>query len=178
MTRALPFSEPPGELDLAELQEIARGVAERRDLWAGDLRRTEGQRTYTEVFTNDHLGVWAISWMDDSHDTGFHDHGGVRGAVHVAEGVIRHEHMRLGERPVGRQVSAGEGFRFDDTVIHRMRHEPGAGPTVTVHAYSPPLTETGQYGEADDGLLHRVPTSSEEHLAPKGNQGTPSERTS
>ncbi|MEU0306477.1 hypothetical protein [Streptomyces cyaneofuscatus] len=55
-----------------------------------------------------------------------------------------------------------------------MRREPGSGPTVPIHAYSPPLERAGQYGEQEDGLLHRVPTSSEEHLSPKGRQGTPS----
>ncbi|MEU3852319.1 hypothetical protein [Streptomyces sp. NPDC029554] len=72
------------------------------------------------------------------------------------------------------RVPAGEGFCFDETFIHRMRREPGAGPTVTIRAYSPPLERTGQYGEAEDGLLHRVPASSEEHLSPKDRQGTPS----
>lgn len=55
-----------------------------------------------------------------------------------------------------------------------MRAEPGADPTVTIHAYSPPLTHTGQYAERDeDGLLHRTPTISEEQLVPHGGQGTP-----
>ncbi|MEV7675529.1 hypothetical protein [Streptomyces sp. NPDC088752] len=54
-----------------------------------------------------------------------------------------------------------------------MRREPGSGATVTVHAHSPPLEWVGQYAEPADHLLHRVPTSSEEHLAPKGHQGTP-----
>lgn len=75
---------------------------------------------------------------------------------------------------MGSRVEAGDGFCFDETFIHRMRREPGADPTVTIHAYSSPLERAGQYGEQDDGLLHRVPTSSEEHPSPKGRQGTPS----
>ena len=59
------------------------------------------------------------------------------------------------------------------TFIHRMRPEPGAGPTCTVHAYSPPLTDTGQYAECDDGLLHRHPSPADEQLKPHGRQGTP-----
>ncbi|MFF8556803.1 hypothetical protein ACF058_28735 [Streptomyces sp. NPDC015501] len=89
-------------------------------------------------------------------------------------GAIRHEHLRLGQRPVGDRGPTGEGFCFDETFIHRMRREPEAGPTVTIHAYSPPLERAGQYGEQEDGLLHRVSTSSEEHLSPKSRQGTPS----
>ncbi len=63
----------------------------------------------------------------------------------------------MGHRPVARIVYAGDGFRFDETVIHRMRPEPGHESTITVHAYSPPLVNTGQYGEKNDGLLHRHP---------------------
>ncbi|CAL9370164.1 hypothetical protein SUDANB1_00848 [Streptomyces sp. enrichment culture] len=77
------------------------------------------------------------------------------------------EHLRLGHRPVGERVPVGEGFCFDETFIHRMRREPGAGQTVTIHAYWPPLERAGQYGEQENGLLHRVPTSSQEPLSPK-----------
>jgi hypothetical protein len=157
-----------------ELQKVARAVAEEEGLWADLLQHRTDDRGYAEVFLDEHLGVWPLEWMNDDHDTGYHDHDRSAGAVHVARGAIRHEHLRLGHRPVGDRVPAGEGFCFDETFIHRMRREPGAGPTVTIHAYSPPLEWTGQYGEQDDGLLHRMPTSSEDHLSPKGRQGTPS----
>jgi hypothetical protein len=113
--------------------------------------------------------------MTDEHDTGYHDHDRSRGAVYVAEGAIRHEHLRLGFRPVGTAIPSGETFVFDETYIHRMRCEPGSGPTVTVHAYSPPLERTGQYAAQDDELLHRIPTDSSEQLKPHGWQGSPSD---
>lgn len=166
----LPFSPPEQMLDPDELQRIARVVGEHPELWHDQLDRDRTDRTYLDVFTNDHLGVWAISWMSDAHDTGFHDHARSRGAVQVVEGAIRHERLRLGRPPVSESVPAGQGFRFDETCIHRMRPATGAGPTVTIHAYSPPLTETGQYGEQDDGLLHRTQTSSEQQLVPHGHQ--------
>jgi hypothetical protein len=158
MNPSLPFDPPDRELSPAELEKIAVAVGEPPSLWEDDLR----------------LGVWAISWMADEHDTGYHDHTTSNGAVYVVKGTIRHEHLRLGDRPVGTAVPAGETFRFDPTFIHRMRPEPEAGPTVTVHAYSPPLTDTGQYAECDDGLLHRHPSPADEQLKPHGRQGTPS----
>jgi hypothetical protein len=172
-TADLPFDPPARTIGPDELADIARRVAERPDLWRDGLDRDRSERTYSEVFTSEHLGVWAISWMDTAHDTGFHDHDRSRGAVHVAEGTIRHEHLRLGERPTGSAVPAGHGFRFDETEIHRMRAEAGAGPTVTIHAYSPPLVETGQYGAHHDHRLHRVPSPADEQLRPHGFQGTP-----
>jgi hypothetical protein len=173
MTNEPLFRTPDHPLDAKELQNIARTVAQRPALWRDQLDRDRAERTYTEVHTSEHLGVWAISWMSDDHDTGYHDHDRSNGAVHVAEGTIRHEHLRLGGKPVGEAVPAGQGFRFDETAIHRMRPEPGAGPTVTIHAYSPPLTSTGQYGEAHDGLLHRTSTGSEQQLIPHGRQRPP-----
>ncbi|UJW28490.1 hypothetical protein L3Q67_24775 [Saccharothrix sp. AJ9571] len=175
MSGQLPFVPPDRRLDLDELREIAAKVAEQSSLWRDGLVQTSRERTYVDVFTNDYLGVWAISWVEHAHDTGFHDHDVSGGAVHVVEGAIRHEHLRLGDRPVGKAVHAGEGFCFDNTFIHRMRPEPGAGATVTIHAYSPPLIETGQYGEGHDGLLHRIPSPAEEQLKPHGDQGTPSD---
>jgi hypothetical protein len=156
-----------------ELEKIAALVGQTPELWDDDLRRTTAERTYVDVFTNEYLGVGAISWMADGHDTGFHDHAQSCGAVYVAHGAIRHERLRIGDRPVGRAVPEGETFRFDSTCIHRMRREPDAGPAVTVHAYSPPLTHTGQYAECPDGLLHRQPSPGDEQLKPHGGQGTP-----
>ncbi|MFI8166154.1 cysteine dioxygenase [Streptomyces sp. NPDC085931] len=174
MNAPLPFSPPGRTLDGQELQELAAAVAGSEELWTGLLEHRTDDRGYAEIFLDRHVGVWVLEWTADDHDTGYHDHDRSAGAVHVARGAIRHEHLRLGNRPVGDRVPAGEGFCFDETFIHRMRREPEAGPTVTIHAYSPPLERTGQYGELADGLLHRVPTSSEEHLSPKGRQGTPS----
>ncbi len=173
MADELPFAPPQGRLSPEDLVGIAEAVAARPSLWEQDLEQTTAERTYTDVFTNEHLGVWAISWMADGHDTGFHDHDRSSGGVHVVRGCIRHEHLRMGRRPTGTAVEAGGSFCFDDTFIHRMRPEPGAGPTVTIHAYSPPLRQTGQYGECEDGLLHRTPTAAEEQLKPHGFQGTP-----
>jgi hypothetical protein len=170
----LPFTPPDSPVGPDELAEIARLVAEHPRLWEDDLSPDRSERTYTDVFTYEHLGLWAICWNADDHDTGYHDHGSSCGAVYVARGVIRHEHLRLGARPVGERVRAGEGFRFDATAIHRMRREPGEELTVTIHAYSPPLVETGQYRQDDrDELLHRVPTEAEEQLRPQGFQGDP-----
>jgi hypothetical protein len=175
MSERLPFTPPGRLLSPEELEKITEAVAADRSLWAECLERCTAERTYVDVFTDEHLGVWVISWMADGHDTGFHDHDSSCGAVHVVEGAIRHEHLRLGERPTGAAAEAGTTYSFDDTFIHRMRREPGAGPTVTVHAYSPPLERTGQYGEQRDGLLHRTSTAAAEQLVPHGRQGTPSE---
>ena len=76
----LPFSPPRGSVGPDELSEIARCVAEHPRLWEDDLDPDRSTRTYNEVFTSEHLGVWAICWNADDHDTGYHDHGSSCGA--------------------------------------------------------------------------------------------------
>jgi len=176
MDREMPFEVPTHTLDPEELRTIVKAVSERLDLWTDALRQTTRERTYAEVHTSDHLGVWAISWMADDHDTGYHDHHGCNGAVVVVRGAIRHERLRLEGNPDGTAVHAGDGFCFDDTFVHRMRREPGAGETVTIHAYSPPLLQTGQYSEVPgEGYLRRHAAPAEEQLIPHGPQGEPTE---
>lgn len=133
-----PFDLPARLLEPEELQTLAEDVGGRPELWREQLGRCTAERTYVDLHTDEHVGVWAISWLADVHDTGFHDHDGSSGGVHVAAGAIRHEHLRLGRRPAGEAVAAGSSFCFDGSAIHRMRREPGAADTVTIHAYSPP----------------------------------------
>ncbi len=89
----------------------------------------------------------------------------------MVQGAIRHERLRLAGEPLGDAVEAGDGFCFDDTFIHQMRREPGAGETATIHAYTPPLARTGRYSENGHGQLRRVDAPAEEQLSPKGSQG-------
>jgi hypothetical protein len=70
----LPFDPPGRTLDGHQLQAIAAKVAAALELWQESLDQTTRERTYVDVFTDEHLGVRAISWMADEHDTGYHDH--------------------------------------------------------------------------------------------------------
>ncbi|HUQ59463.1 hypothetical protein [Lentzea sp.] len=99
----------------------------------------------------------------------------------IAEAVATRPELRVGEvnQTAAERAYSDvftnehlESFCFDDTFIHRMRRDPGADSTITIHAYSPPLRQTGQYGECEDGLLHRTPTDAVEQLKPHGVQGT------
>lgn len=164
---AVDIEPPTRPLTPDELRAIAERVARDRSAWDGRLERDPSERTTAYLHRSEHLGVMAISWMRDDHDTGFHDHERSCGAVAVAEGVIRHELLRRDGTAVSRAVPAPGSYDFDAATIHRMRHEPGAGPTVTIHAYSPPLEATGEYTEGDDGELRRLRTPADEELRPR-----------
>lgn len=79
--------------------------------------------------------------------------------------TVREERLLLGGDPAARSIHAGESFDFGAADIHRVLHT-GAGPAVTIHAYSPPLARMGAYAIEPDGTLQRHTISYEEELRP------------
>lgn len=144
---------PDAQLSVKQLEHLVRSLARERRLWEPLVDLEADQRHYASLRESTHLGVWVISWMP-SHDTGFHDHAGSRGAVIVTRGTIREERPVWGREP--RRLDAGEGtvFSFDETEIHRMVDLTGE-PVVTIHAYSDPLVAMGLFRVDDDGYVRR-----------------------
>jgi len=60
---------------------------------------------------------------------------------------------------------ARETFDFDASHVHRMHHDL-RHPTVSIHAYSPPLWRLGQYAIAGDGVMRRRSISYADELRP------------
>jgi hypothetical protein len=151
-----------GPLSQAELRAMAERVPAVIDI-APHVRHDAGQRHYTLLHRDEGVEVWLICWMHD-HDTGFHDHDGSSGAVHVMAGTLAEDRLALGSTPRKAVVyGPGETFSFDGAHVHRMSHA-GGGPAVSVHAYSPPLSRLGVYEVADDGALRRLSVPPESEL--------------
>jgi predicted metal-dependent enzyme (double-stranded beta helix superfamily) len=140
-------------VNLPELTELVKKLADTPALWTPLVRHDPDQRTYEQLLLDEHLEVWLISWMS-GHDTGFHDHGGSSGAGMVVTGKLREERLRIGGPPSSAELRAGDTFAFDATDIHRVLH-PGGDPAVSIHAYSPPLNHTGSYVIEPSGALRR-----------------------
>lgn len=152
LAEALPEGR---SLTIPECAEAAEAAASVYDLDSlVDFER--GERTYTQLWRTPYSEAYAIGWKQ-AGDTGFHDHDGSVGAVHVVRGTVAEEHIVL--RPAGDwlarvEFSCGETFRFDGAHIHRMRHAAG-DIALTVHVYSPPLGAMGAYELSCDGTLRR-----------------------
>lgn len=159
----------PGQrnLGLEELRRLAEAVPLAIDL-GEHVRHVPGQRHYVQLLRDAHVEIWVISWVEDA-DTGYHDHDGSSGAVHVVEGELAEQLLAPGHVPpwVERRYAAGETFSFDEAHVHRVRHAGGAY-AVSVHAYSPPLGRMGQYELGADGVLRRRTIPAEEELRPDG----------
>jgi predicted metal-dependent enzyme (double-stranded beta helix superfamily) len=152
------------DLDRAELRALVARIAAEPERWRPLVRRGGGTRHFEQLWRDDHVDVWVISWGNGS-DTGFHDHDVSRGAVAVVEGEIVEERLVLGGEPRRLRHRAGEAFDFDAAHVHRMRQDSEA-PAVSIHAYSPPLWRMGSYAVAPDGTLRRQSISYAEELRP------------
>jgi hypothetical protein len=154
-----------------ELRGLVSKLAARPEVWRRHVRHVPQERGYELVHHSDDVMAWVISWMDD-HDTGFHDHDLSSGAVHVVEGTIREERLRIDGAPLVRTFGPGATFDFAASDIHRVAHA-GGPPAVTLHAYSPPLWRMGAYEIEPDGSLRRHSLSYAEELRPLSAAATP-----
>jgi quercetin dioxygenase-like cupin family protein len=153
----------PRTLTTAELVALVEGLAARPQLWRDRVRIDERERTYVRIVESEHVEVWVIGWSA-GHDTGFHDHDDAAAAITVVEGEVCDERLALADASIAARHRAGETFTVDPAAIHRVRHS-GAGPAVTLHAYSPPLSRMGTYEVTPEGELRRHARGGEERLA-------------
>ncbi len=162
------FSQVPRpqgrDLSADELERFVRELALRPELWIDLVKHDRTQRVYEELLSDDHVTAWLICWMEN-HDTGFHDHDISSGAVAVVSGRVREQRLTLDGSPADAVFKAGASFSFLPTDIHRVRHA-GDTPTVTLHAYSPPLLSMGAYVIEDGERLKRQTVPSSEELRP------------
>ena len=151
-------------LDRVELRELVTRLASETERWRHLVRHDTGQRHFEQLWRDDHVDVWVITWAS-GNDTGFHDHDVSHGAVAVVQGELIEERLVVGGPPRQLRRRLGEIFDFDASHVHRMRHDT-AELGVSVHAYSPPLWRMGAYEVDADGTLRRRSISSAEELRP------------
>lgn len=129
-----------------ELARIVADFASSSDAWIDRVRLRTDNRWYERLYQGPRHDIWVISWMP-GQSTGFHDHGESAGAFIVATGAL--EEHRPGEQPI--VILAGQTRAFESNYAHDVRNV-SSGPAVSVHAYSPPLSEMNEY-ELDGGQL-------------------------
>jgi quercetin dioxygenase-like cupin family protein len=119
-------------------------------------------RWFTRLRGDDELDVWLISWAP-GHPTDLHDHGGSLGALTVVSGALR-ETRWDGEALRRRRLRAGDQAAFPLGWVHDVVWTPErdlsapVNPTLSVHAYSPPLTAMSYYEVTERKTLRRKRT--------------------
>ena len=169
------MSLAPTRLRPADLLHVTDRFAD--DVLGGDFDHLlpaggppASERWFTRLHGTDELDVWLISWVPD-RATELHDHGGSLGALTVVSGALR-ETRWDGEALRNRTLVAGDQAAFPLGWVHDVvwaRESVTAGgiatsvspvptPTLSVHAYSPPLTVMSYYEVTDRNTLRRKRT--------------------
>jgi hypothetical protein len=180
---AIPSVGDPTRLRLPDLLHITDQHAE--DVLSGRYDRLvppggipSDERWFTRLHSDDELDVWLISWVP-GEATELHDHSGSLGALTLLSGAL-HETRWAGDRLRRRRLTAGDQAAFPLGWVHDVTWAPSADarsgsvsapaavftPTLSVHAYSPPLTAMSYYEVTERNTLRR--TRSELTDTPEG----------
>jgi rhodanese-related sulfurtransferase/mannose-6-phosphate isomerase-like protein (cupin superfamily) len=114
--------------------------------WIDRVRLSAERRWYKRLYQGADYDIWVISWLP-GQSTGFHDHGESSGAFIVTTGIL--EEHRPGKQPL--VIHPGESRAFGPDYAHDVRND-SLAPSVSIHAYSPPLREMNEY-ELDGSRL-------------------------
>jgi len=128
----------------------------------------EARRWFARIDGDEELDIWLISWVP-GHSTELHDHGGSLGALTIVSGSLN-EFRWDGRGLRRRRLDAGDQAGFPLGWVHDVvwAPRPVSGPpytskgpvqpTLSVHAYSPPLTAMSYYEVTDRHTLRRQRT--------------------
>jgi len=172
LSRPAPLRSVPGptRLRLADLLHITDQTAD--DVLSGRYDHVvppggvpTDDRWFARLHGDDEVDVWLISWVP-GHRTELHDHGGSLGALTLLSGSLD-EFRWDGERLRCKRIEAGDQASFPLGWVHDVVWAPaGPGtslsgpqePSLSVHAYSPPLTVMSYYELNDRHRLRRKRT--------------------
>ena len=161
----LDVAEPPNGPTEVELLAFVRTAAADAALVDSLPLDPEG-RTWLRLEGPGGSEAWVIGWPPGT-GTGWHDHGGSRGAFVTARGSLTERSLAARIPTEGwktlelvegvdrkRQLSDGRGRAFGPHHVHEVVNETEEAHAVSVHAYYPPLPLMRRYSRT--GAVLRV----------------------
>lgn len=145
---------PDGRLSPDQLEEVARVVAQRPDLFE-DLIVDDGSVHWSLLLLqNSSYEVKVLTWSGEQ-PVDWHDHGGSSGAMAMVAGWL-HEQSRDsdGVSVASRRFAPGESGSFGPDHLHDVNYEYGR-PAISIHTYSPPLPGMTHYDLTRFGFVAR-----------------------
>lgn len=151
-------------IQVVDLLNLVRAVADTPRAWQPLLQLPDGAtRWWTQLHADRRFDLWLLSWLP-GHSTELHDHGGSAAAFAVVHGALSEVRVEPGGVLSTQVRYAGSATSMAPGVIHDVTGF-GAGPAVSIHAYSPPLRQMSYYVRDDQGrprLARTVPTTEPE----------------
>jgi len=132
----------------AEVRRLTATPAE----WVARVRLDPEGRWYERIHMSGGYEVWLISWLP-GQSTGFHDHGRSAGAFGVVWGALDECVVPRRGGALVTQVASGDVRAFGPRYVHDVRNSATSSVAVSVHAYSPPLSEMTRYDLTPSGLV-------------------------
>lgn len=146
-------------LSQEQLAAEVRRLAGRPAQWVSRVRLDPEGRWYEQIHVDGCYEIWLISWLP-GQSTGFHDHGEATGAFSVVWGGLDECVVSGGAgepRPVSKvtvqPVMQGVVRSFGPHYVHDVRNSSKDSVAVSIHAYSPPLSEMTRYDLTPGGLV-------------------------
>ena len=141
----MTVAAPP--LPLQALLDIGHGLAAAAPHSARlSMDASAPTRGFLRLLATDAYEAWLLAWPPGS-EIEPHDHGGSHGVFVVVAGNLTESRWHGGERR-RRVLGPGEAASVSAGAVHGVAAR-GKQPALSVHVYSPPLTEMRFYG--DDG---------------------------
>jgi predicted metal-dependent enzyme (double-stranded beta helix superfamily) len=157
LPRTRHVSDRTAGLPLSSLSALVRAAADEPAMWRPQLRLpTAADRWWTRLASDSRVDLWLLSWLP-GHTTDLHDHGGSAAAFTVVEGLLSEDRIDGQGRRTSYERRPGSAIWLAPSVIHDVS---GAGdaPTVSIHAYSPPLCAMNYYAQDERGTPRVVRT--------------------
>jgi predicted metal-dependent enzyme (double-stranded beta helix superfamily) len=145
---------PEGRLSPDQLEDVARLVAQRPDLFE-DLLIDDGSVHWSLLLLqNSNFEVKVLTWSGEQ-DVDWHDHGGASGAMALVTGWLNEQSRNDdGVSVASRRFGPGDSGAFGPDHLHDVNFEYGR-PAISIHTYSPPLPGMTHYDLTRFGFVAR-----------------------
>jgi predicted metal-dependent enzyme (double-stranded beta helix superfamily) len=141
---------------LEQLEEIVSAVGRAPWFWGHAVSFDLERRSHRVLYKTDALEIALFGWAA-GQDTRLHDHGGASGAAFVCSGMLIEDVVEAAEGRVLRrrtkQRAAQTAFSFGPDYIHRVSQDPAHGVAISIHAYTPAISDALDYEVRPDGTL-------------------------
>jgi hypothetical protein len=141
---------------LAQLEEIVTEIGQTPWVWGHAVTFDLKRRSHRVLYKTDALEIALFGWAA-GQDTLFHDHGGASGAAFVCSGMLIEDVVEAVDGLVIRKHThtrrAQSAFSFGPDYIHRVRHDPAHGLALSIHAYTPAVSNALDYDVRPHGTV-------------------------